>query len=161
MCAATRPQLLGLEPHIFPVSARLALQAKEAAATSAPTGEEWQRSRFEALEHYIRTTLNATERIRLKLENPLGVATRLTQRYRQLVANRRQLLADDFKSLDTIDEQLEAYQVDMRRDFRYQRNRVDNVLFEMMERGDRFFDETLRITRIFELINTERMRGEF
>lgn len=154
-------QLLGLEPQIFPVSARLALQAKEAAAGSAPKGDEWQRSRFEALEHYIRTTLNATERIRLKLENPLGVATRLTQRYRQLVVNRRQLLADDFKSLDTIDEQLEAYQVDMRRDFRYQRNRVDNVLFEMMERGDRFFDETLRITRIFELINTERMRGEF
>jgi hypothetical protein len=49
----------------------------------------------------------------------------------------------------------------MRRDFRYQRDRVDNVLFAMMERGDAFFDNTLRITRVFELVNAEKMRGDF
>jgi hypothetical protein len=38
---------------------------------------------------------------------------------------------------------------------------VDNVLYEMAERGDRFFDETLRVGRIIDLINTEKLRGEF
>ncbi len=81
--------------------------------------------------------------------------------YREIIVNRQALLRDDFQTLDVIDEQLEAYQVDMRRDFRYQRDRVDNVLYAMMERGDAFFDDTLRITRILELVNAERMRGEF
>ena len=33
----------------------------------------WEASRFGALEQYILTTLDAGERVRLKLENPLGV----------------------------------------------------------------------------------------
>jgi hypothetical protein len=49
----------------------------------------------------------------------------------------------------------------MHRDFAYQSSRVDNVLYAMAERGDRFFDETMRLTRVFELINSEKVRGEF
>ncbi len=71
------------------------------------------------------------------------------------------MLKGDFHTLDVIDEQLEAYQVDMRRDFKYQSSRVDNVLYEMAERGDRFFDEMLRIGRIFDLVNGEKVRAEF
>ncbi|HRJ42948.1 MAG TPA: hypothetical protein PL105_13765, partial [Caldilineaceae bacterium] len=81
--------------------------------------------------------------------------------YRQVIEDRQRLLKGDFQTLDTIDEQLDAYQTDMRRDFQYQSDRVDNVLYEMAERGDRFFDENLRVTRILELINAERLRGEF
>ena len=66
-----------------------------------------------------------------------------------------------FQALDAIDQQLAAYQNDMRRDFRYQSDRVDNVLHEMAERGDHFFDQNLRITPVVELVNSERLRGEF
>ncbi len=113
------------------------------------------------MENFIRISLDSTERVRLKLGNPLGVAEQLLRAYREIIVNRQTLLREDFQTLDVIDEQLDAYQVDMRRDFRYQRDRVDNVLYAMMERGDSFFDDTLRITRILELINAERMRGEF
>jgi len=156
--------LLGSDPQVFPVSARLALKAKQAAAgdeRELAADPAWLRSRFEPLEQFIRTSLDSTERVRLKLGNPLGVAERLLAAYREIIANRQALLKDDFQTLDVIDEQLEAYQVDMRRDFRYQRDRVDNVLFAMMERGDAFFDNTLRITRVFELVNAEKMRGDF
>src|SRR5690606_33494240 len=94
-------------------------------------------------------------------ENPLGVAAYLIERYQDLIDARQDLLRGDFQTLDTIEEQIEAYQADMRRDFRYQSSRVDNVLYEMMERGDRYFDETLRVTRIFDLVNSEKLRGEF
>ena len=157
-------QLLGVEPQIFPVSARLALQAKTVAQSTGrdtPAGPLWERARFGALESFILRTLDASERVRLKLENPLGVATRLIDRYNRVIQDRQGVLKGDFQTLDVIEEQLEAYITDMRRDFKYQRSHVDNVLYEMAERGDRFFDETLRIGRIFDLVNSEKVRGEF
>src|SRR4051812_6025920 len=65
--------LLGFNPEIFPVSARLALRAK--------VGEPqvWGASGFEALENYIATTLDAPGRVHLKLLNPLGVGASLVE----------------------------------------------------------------------------------
>jgi small GTP-binding protein len=157
-------QLLGMEPQIFPVSAKQALQAKQMARSSGramPHGPLWDRSRFAALEQYILTSLDASARVRLKLENPLGVATRLLDRYGELIRSRQDVLKGDFQTLDIIEEQLEAYQNDMRRDFKFQSSHVDNVLYEMAERGDQFFDEIFRIGRLFDLLNSEKVRGEF
>lgn len=163
-------ELLGVAPAIFPVSARLALEAKQAVTdkgssqqegTHLLTNRSWQRSQFGALEQYILDALDAAERVRLQLSNPIGIASALIAKYQQVVGQRQKLLQGDFQALDAIDEQLEAYQNDMRRDFQYQNDRVQNVLFEMIERGDRFFDENLRITRVVELVNSERLRGEF
>ena len=165
-------ELLGVAPAIFPVSARLALEAKQAVTVTDKgssqhegahllTNRSWQRSQFGALEQYILDALDAAERVRLQLSNPIGIASALIAKYQQVVGQRQKLLQGDFQALDAIDEQLEAYQNDMRRDFQYQNDRVQNVLFEMIERGDRFFDENLRITRVVELVNSERLRGEF
>ncbi|MCY4082093.1 MAG: dynamin family protein [Caldilineaceae bacterium] len=162
-------ELLGVAPAIFAVSARLALEAKKSGENfeekedSRPSSlsSPWQRSRFEPLEQYILDFLDAGERVRLQLSNPVGIAAALIANYQEVIRQRQSLLKGDFQALDAIDQQLAAYQNDMRRDFRYQSDRVDNVLYEMAERGDRFFDENLRITRIVELVNSERLRGEF
>jgi small GTP-binding protein len=157
-------QLLGEDPQVFLVSARLALQAKIAARANgltAPAGEQWEASRFAALERFLLESLDAKQRLRLKLENPLGIVDRILTQYRQVAVNRQELLRDDFKTLDEIEAHLAAYEADMRRDFKYQISRVDNVLYAMAERGDKFFDETLRIGRIFDLLNSEKLRGEF
>ena len=162
-------ELLGVAPAIFAVSARLALEAKNSGeSTEATEGSRtssssslWQRSRFEPLEQYILDFLDAGERVRLQLSNPVGIAAALIANYQEVIRQRQALLKGDFQALDAIDQQLAAYQNDMRRDFRYQSDRVDNVLYEMAERGDRFFDENLRITRVVELVNSERLRGEF
>ena len=126
-----------------------------------PQSSLWQRSQFGALEQYILDFLDAGERVRLQLSNPIGIAAALIANYQEVISQRQSLLKGDFRALDAIDQQLAAYQSEMRRDFRYQSDRVDNVLYEMAERGDRFFDENLRITRIVELVNSERLRGEF
>jgi len=162
-------ELLGVAPAIFAVSARLALEAKTSGESREQNGDAitssppslWQRSRFEPLEQYILDFLDAGERVRLQLSNPVGIAAALISNYQEVIRQRQSLLKGDFQALDAIDQQLAAYQNDMRRDFRYQSDRVDNVLYEMAERGDRFFDENLRITRIVELVNSERLRGEF
>jgi small GTP-binding protein len=163
-------ELLGMEPQIFPVSARQALDAKLATATAkdgskpdvgVDAGTLWQASHFAPLEEYILETLDASERLQLKLHNPVGVAGHFIGQYSTMIANRKTVLTNDFQTLDTIEEQLNAYEEDMRRDFVYQESRVDNVLYAMAERGDKFFDETMRLTRIFDLVNSEKIRGEF
>ncbi len=157
-------QLLGVAPRIFPVSARLALKAKEQAGAERAVLERsdlWAQSRFDALERYILTALDAAERLRLKLENPVGVADHLSTHYRRLIDSRSAVLKDDFAAIDSIEAQLAVYDADMRRDFKYHLSHVDNVLYAMAERGDRFFDETMRIGRVFDLVNGDKVRAEF
>ncbi len=147
--------LFGLTPEIFPVSSRLALRAK--------LGEPalWSESRFEPLEKYIQETLDESGRIRLKFLNPLGVGLHLAEKYCSVVDGRLDLLKEDFSTLADVDAQLSVYKDDMHRDFNFRIADVENVLFEMEQRGQDYFDETLRLGRIFDLLNKSRIQQEF
>ena len=152
--------LLGFAPEILPVSARLALRAK-LAQTGAERDPLWADSRFQALETYILKTLDEKSRVQLKLQNPLGVGERLTGRYLDLARGRLDLLTKDVAAIDNIESQLDIYRQDMQRDFRYRLADVENVLLAMNNRGMAYFDETVRVARVLDLINTQRIRGEF
>lgn len=148
--------LLGVTPEIFPVSAKLAQKAK-----AAGDAELLARSRFDALEQAIVSTLDEKERLRLKLGNPLGVAAKLTGSYARVVDGRLDLLRDDVAALENVDRQLGLYKDDMGRDFRFRLADVDNVLHDFERRGMAFFDETVRLARVFDLLNKERTKNEF
>ncbi len=150
--------LLGFTPEVFPVAARLGLAAKQ-----SPPGvvrdSLWARSRFAPLEAYVVETLDIAHRLRLKLLSPLGVAGRVLGRYRDAADERLALLAGDRETLTRIESQLEIYRADMERDFGYYLTMVDNVILQLVSRGDRFFADTLRLGRIPDLLNSERTRG--
>ena len=152
--------LLGREPTVFGVSSRQARQAKGSTDADERT-RLWAASRFEPLERYILNTLDEKERLRLKLANPLGVAQRLAEKYLGVAEARRELIKEDVQTVRTIEAQLGAYEGDMRREFKYHLSHVDNVLYGMAQRGDNFFDETIRIQRVLDLINADRVRGMF
>jgi small GTP-binding protein len=152
--------LLGFAPEILPVSARLALRAK-LAQTGAERDPLWADSRFQAMETYILKTLDEKSRVQLKLQNPLGVGERLTGWYLDLARGRLDLLAKDVTAIDNIESQLDIYRQDMQRDFHYRLADVENALLAMNSRGMAYFDETLRVARVLDLINTQRIRGEF
>lgn len=147
--------LLGTAPDIFPISALKALQAKQGQP------QLWNESRFEALEKYIQDTLDEGSRTRLKFLNPLGVGRHLTEQYLESIKGRLGLLKDDFDLLEDVDRQLDVYSDDMRRDFEFRMSDVGNVLFEMEQRGEAYFDETMRLARVFDLIKKERIQLEF
>jgi small GTP-binding protein len=154
--------LLGEEPEIFPVSARKALRSKADPELSPDRAAELlAESRFEPLERYIAESLDERARVRLKLLNPLGVGLALEERYRQVISARLELLADDVASIADIERQLEAYREDMEREFRFRLADVENLLHEFEARGMAFFDDTLRIGRVLDLLNKARIREEF
>lgn len=153
--AESARSLLGFSPEIFPVSARLALKAKQ--------GEPalWPASGFDALERYIASSLDAPGRVHLKLLNPLGVGSALTERHAAIVGERLGLLKDDFATLEEVERQLGLYQQDLMRDFEFRMADIDKILLEMERRGQDFFDETIRIGRVMDLLNRSRIQQGF
>jgi small GTP-binding protein len=148
-------QQLGLMPEVFPVSARLAQRAGH--------GEPGVRaaSGFEALERFVQQTLDDTERFRLKLANPLGVGDALARRYRSVADDRLALLTKDVAAVDDTERQLALYAEDLARGFELRMTAVEKVLLEMEARGHAFIEDTLRIGRVFDLLNRSRMQHEF
>jgi small GTP-binding protein len=148
-------RLLGVTPEIFPVSAKAAYRAK--------TGEPqlWASSGFEALEGYIRRSLDSASRMKLKLLNPIGVGAALIDRYAVATRERLAELSEDFALLEDVERQLEGYARDMTRDFEGRMAMVDNVLLEMERRGNDFFDDTMRIGRVMDLLNRSRVQEGF
>jgi small GTP-binding protein len=147
--------LLGVAPDVFPVSARLAQRAKAGDESS------WAASRFEALERYLQETLDQQGRFRLKLANPLGVGHALAGRYATIAAERLALLGADLSLLQEIDRQLPIYRSDLARGFDLRMSAVEKVLIEMEQRGHRYFEDTMRIGRVMDLLNRSRMQKEF
>lgn len=147
--------LLGVNPEIFPISARLALRAK----MGEP--ELWMESRFEPLENYIRKTLDEKSRLQLKLLSPLGVGMHLGEYYLDVTQSRLAILKEDTDMLADVEKQLKVYKDDMQRDFEFRLSDIENILYEMEQRGQEFFDETFRLVRVRDLLHKELVRQEF
>jgi small GTP-binding protein len=147
--------LLGIQTEVFPISAKKALNAK--------LGEPnlWQESRFEAVENHIRSILDEEGRIKLKLQNPLGVGLNIANRYQKVIQERLIILEDDIETIHNIENQSKLHKEDMLHDFEFRMADIENILFGMEQRGQQFFDEYLRIGRIPDLINKNKIQDAF
>jgi small GTP-binding protein len=148
-------RLLGITPEIFAVSARLALRAKQGEPSV------WADSRFEPLERYIRETLDEGSRFRLKLANPVGVGQSLAHRYAAIAEERLTLLEEDVALLEDIERQLAVHRSDLARGFELRMIAVEKVLVDMEARGHAYFEDTLRLGRVIDLLNRARVQKEF
>jgi small GTP-binding protein len=152
--------LLGSAPELFPISARLAQHARK--AVSGDEGVHlWESSRLGALRDYLLATLDDEGRTRLKLLTPLGVMERLTLRYLDEAAKRQSLLDEDSRTVDNIEAQLTAHSADMSAAFEQRLRAVQTIVLEMRDRGDRFFDDTVRLSRIPDLVRSQRVKEDF
>lgn len=147
--------LIDSVPTIFPVSAKQAQRAK------AGEPRLWPVSGFEPLETFIRDTLDDDGRFRLKLLNPLGVGHKLVKKQVEAADTDLLSLKDDSDLLADIQRQMVYYNDDMQRNFQARLGEIDNVLFDMEKRGRSFFDETIRVGRIPDLLRAEKVRRAF
>jgi small GTP-binding protein len=134
--------LLGEAPRVFAVSAR-------------------ERIGLSDFEDYLLNTLDQQERVRLKLLNPLNVGLRLASKYKDATFERLKLLAQDIEALQNIDQQLALFHQDMLREFEPRLARLEVLLSDMEGRGQRFFEETIRIGRIKSLMDSEGVKRAF
>jgi methyl-accepting chemotaxis protein len=85
----------------------------------------------------------------------------LTERHGTIVRERLALLKEDYATLEEVESQLQVYQDDLGRDFEFRMADIDRILLEMERRGHDYFDDTLRIGRIMDLLNRSRVQQGF
>jgi small GTP-binding protein len=148
-------QTLSVTPDVFLVSAKRAERAREAGDDAA-----LEASGVPALQRAVAERLGA-ERPRLKLLSPLGVAQRLVSLHQDQLAARLALLTDDSASLEEIERQSRQFDRDMRREFEGHALRIKDIVRDVKERGDAFFDDIVRFRRIPKLVNSKAVQEEF
>lgn len=148
--------LLGIAPDLFFVSAKQALAAKREGDAAGV-----ERSGFLALEEHVIRALDARERFRLKLLNPLGVVARLIEQRETAIGSQLEVLRGDVEAVEQIDGQLTVYEEDLRKGFELRFADVDLILHQFESRGYEYFDELFRVGRVFDLLNQSRMKQDF
>ena len=155
---ATR--ILGTQPEIFSVSARV---AQKAVFASSETEQDSLRaaSGINALEHYITETLDDNSRLELKLRNPLGVGLHLlTEAKDHNEAQIREI--SEYVSLSaTLEGMLENYRHELQAELPSRLAEVENVLNGFENRGQEYLDNTMKLTRILDLAKPDKIKAEF
>jgi hypothetical protein len=152
--------MLGLRPPIFFVSSSTAQRAKNS-ENELERDALLSASGFDELERYVTDLLDEEGRVRLKLESPLGVVEELVRRYERAVEERVSLLEDDFKMSENVESQLELYKEDMKRDFEARMAEIENIILQMNERGDEWFEENIRLANVRELVQRDKIQDRF
>lgn len=164
-------RLFGFVPQTFPVSSKLALKAKTAVAAASKDSaqrtielehsDEWTRSRFGPLESYILDTLNAKERGKLKLQNPLGIAEHFIKKYQVEQESRSLIIKEDVQTLGRIDNELEAFRAELMAEYSYHEDRIDSVLYSLTERARNYLEDNLVLSNAWKLTKADVMKEEF
>ena len=152
--------ILGYKPELFLVSAKL---AQKAALAADPTeaSQLRQASGIETLERFITQTLDNKARLELKLRNPIGVASNLERTSSQVI----DLQITDMQQDSTLTVELEntiaKYEQGLREEIPPRLAEVENILINFENRGHDFFDRTMKLTNIFNLAKTDRVKEQF
>ena len=85
----------------------------------------------------------------------------MAERYLDILTERLDLLKDDVDMLTDVETQLKMYTEDMGRDFDFRMADIENILYEMDQRGQDFFDETMRLTRVMDLLKKDQVQRAF
>jgi small GTP-binding protein len=151
---------LGDTPILFPVSARLAQRS-----LSEPDEAERQRlrtaSRLDELEKYISTSLDDIARLQLKLKSPLGVADHIVDQVEAAILAQSEDLEEDAVTVNSLENTITAYARDLDSELAPRLAEVENLLHKFEMRGLDFFDRTLRLTNIHNLMRGDRVRADF
>lgn len=153
-------KILGSQPELFVVSAKLAQKAQ---AATDPTEKARLRaaSGFDVLESYIHNSLDDRARFELKLLNPLGVLENL--QHQALATNRAQIadLSQDSILATNLEGTIANYEKELKAEVPSRLAEVETVLQRFELRGQEFFDNTFRIANIRTLANSEKVKAKF
>jgi len=144
------------KPHIIPVSARLAKQAK---TNSDP--QLYAASGFGQLEEYIFKTLGEEERVRMKIESSSEIALSLCSETEKVINANLDRISQDTQKLNEFQRKLEGMKEEIIGNSSQFTERIRSRLLEFKTRGVQFIDELIRFQNIFKLISKDKVAKEF
>ncbi|HSK89642.1 MAG TPA: dynamin family protein [Anaerolineales bacterium] len=147
-------------PEFFPVSARL---AQRALSQSDPAERQrlWAESGLSALEGYINSTLDDATRLQLKFGNPLGVADHIISQAANVNQTQSEELKEDLQTAASLESTVTDYERDLQNELKPRLAELENILHKLEQRGLDFFDTTMRLTNIQQLMRGDKVRADF
>eukprot|EP00817_Percolomonadidae_sp_ATCC50343_P005636 CAMPEP_0117422480 /NCGR_PEP_ID=MMETSP0758-20121206/3303_1 /TAXON_ID=63605 /ORGANISM="Percolomonas cosmopolitus, Strain AE-1 (ATCC 50343)" /LENGTH=637 /DNA_ID=CAMNT_0005205109 /DNA_START=109 /DNA_END=2022 /DNA_ORIENTATION=+ len=159
---------LNYKPEIYCISAQQAYTSKANARqamknASVLDGSDIQDCgyQWDELESKIFATLNSNERLRIKMESPLGIMDYMNKKLTLYLAQLNSFVREDVKTLDTIQQQLVLHAKDMASDYKQQQEKLDLLFDDLIHRGEDFFDDTFRIQNASNLWHADRVAEDF
>ncbi len=153
-------RILGDQPQLYPVSAKLAQRAQ---SETDPGQRARLRSvsRLDDLEQFVNATLDDTTRLQLKFNNPLGVAEHLGDQAGQSLAAQAEALDEDKETAAALETVITAYERELHNELPPRLAEVENILHRLEQRGLDYFDVTMRLTNVQNLIRGDKVRAQF
>lgn len=152
--------ILGDQPQLIPASAKL---AQRAISESDPAERTRLRSlsHLDDLEQFINATLDDSTRLELKFNNPLGVADHIIEQAEASLAAQTESIKEDITTSNALETVLTAYERDLHSELPPRLAEVENILHRLEQRGLDFFDTTMRLTNVQNLMRGDKIRAEF
>ncbi|MFN8374838.1 MAG: hypothetical protein U0694_18405, partial [Anaerolineae bacterium] len=161
-------ELLGIQPLIFMVSAKEALNARRqspvsggatenGAAVVVPAGT----GGIDAVRAHLRGVFSETSPAKQKLLTQLDTAERIISKHYDLVKGRADLVSADTSKVHDVQKELQQQAQGLSDQLRSARDNIDKVFDGIRQRGMTFIDEQLSIKRIGRTLNKETLQQEF
>lgn len=157
--SSSAKSLLGSEPKVFALSSKYAKMAKVGSEESNATN--WEASGFASLENYINKSLDSSERLRLKLRASASVGKTLAAKYVLVLEANKAVVDTDLGTIQNIELLLQRHEESIRKASPGHFARVDNVLLQILDRADVFFDSYFRLSNLWGLSNRTSMEQTF
>lgn len=144
-------ETLGLTPPTFLVSSRNELINKQFGGDPG----------FKALRIDLESRLNEKDRTRMKLENPLNIASSLLDGELERVKLAREVLKEDFALLEGLEGETKIHTEDMGGELAGQLAKLDTHLEAFGERAKTYIEDRMRIQKIGSLLKGKELEGGF
>ena len=145
-------KLFGITPEIFTISAKQSLANLQSGSKD---------DSLRKIENYIFNTLDQSERISIKLKNPLLILENLITKYDEINKKNIDLIKQDVSLIADINNQIVLFREDSLRRFNFRYADIDNSILEFEKRGITYFEDTFRFGKIIDLLNKERIQREY
>lgn len=141
---------------IFEVSSRLKIQSNQShdEALASESG-------FDALETFLQEKLNDEARFQMKMEAALSLGEKTVADALALLKEETDLYTEDLRLTETIQDQSNAYQVELRKEVDRSSNEIHAIFEEIKTRGNEYFDELFKVKNIPNILKKEKNQLEF
>ncbi len=144
------------KPHVIPVSAMQARQAKASSDSGLYT-----KSGFEELEEYIFKTLGEEQRVILKIKSSSELALSLCSETQRALDTNLDKISQDTEKLTEFQGKLDGMKDEITGNSTQFTERIRSRLLEFKTRGIQFIDDLIRFQNIFKLISKQKIAKEF
>lgn len=141
---------------IFEVSSRLKIQSNRThdEALASESG-------FDALETFLQEKLNDEARFQMKMEAGLSLGEKTVSDALALLKEETDLYTEDLRLTETIQDQSNAYQVELRKEVDRSSDEIHAIFEEIKTRGNEYFDELFKVKNIPNILKKEKNQLEF